>query len=176
MLETGRGNNDIMAQNTANVFPILAADVTPRVSVPVQCEGLDLATAVLATTDANGVYGGATGSGIIGAWKVEVSNNYPSTTEKIAGQRTDALNPTGTWVDITGNFVKLPVGGTLFAPIVKGATDPTLGITSPSGTGGSAYPVDIPYFGYRHIRFTFTPSSNQGALQRCAVFFVGKST
>ncbi len=175
MLKLGRGNNDLMAQNTANVFPITSG-VTPIVSKAIQVEDIDLISVVLATTDANGVYGGPTGSGIVGAWKVEVSNNFPSTTEKVAGQPTDVLNSTGTWIDITGNFVKLPVGGTLYAPILKGATDPTLGITSPTGTGGQAYPIDMPYFAYRHIRFTFTPSSNQGALQRCAVFFVGKET
>lgn len=168
MLQYGTGNNNIL-----NSGLILAADVTPRVSIVMNLWQSSLISAMLATTDANGVYGGATGTGIIGTWKVEVSNNYPSTEDRHSGQTEDALNPNGTFVDVTSNFVREAVGAKWDYPLTVVAS-PTTGIPNPSGTGGSAYPVQIVNCPFRQIRFTFTPTSNQGALQRAAVFFVSK--
>jgi len=170
MLQYGRGNNDLMAATS-----VITTGVVPRVSTIQQIENMNLITLVLATTDANGVYNGATGSGVVGAWKLDFSNNYRSATENIAGQTTDALNPTGVFVNHGPAVVQVVAGvGTLFIPIVKGATDPTLGIPNPSGTGGSAFAITIANVGFRHMRITFTPSANQAALQRAAAFMVGK--
>jgi hypothetical protein len=173
MLQYGRGNNDLMAATATIISGGTATD--PRVSVIQQIENMNLITVVLATTDAAGVYNGATGSGVVGSWKFELSNNYRSATENIAGQKTDALNPVGVFVDHAGAVVQVIAHvGTLFLPIVKGATDPTLGIPNPSGTGGSAFGITFANVGYRHLRITFTPSANQAALQRAAAFMVGK--
>ena len=167
-LKWGSGNSDILRSG------VILSGITPVVSMYMNLEESSIASAVLATTDANGVYGGTTGSGIVGAWKVEVGNNIPTDEERASGQAEDALNPDGTWIDITGNFVREVVGAQIGYPMQVNVADPTLGIPNPSGTGGSKYPIKIKGLAYRHIRFKFTPSANQGALQRAAVFFVLK--
>ena len=167
-LQWGSGNSDILRSG------VIASGTTPVVSMPMNLEESSMCSAILATTDAAGVYGGATGSGIVGAWKVEIGNNIPTPEEYQAGQAEDSLNPNGTWVDITGNFVREVVGAQIGYPMQVNVADPTLGIPNPSGTGGSKYPIKIKGLCWRHIRFTFTPASNQGALQRAAVFFVLK--
>ncbi len=167
-LKWGSGNSDVLRSG------VILSGTTPVVSGWMNLEESSHVSAILATTDANGVYGGATGSGIVGAWKVEIGNNIPTPEEYQAGQSEDALNPNGTPVDITGNFVREAVGAQIGYPLQKNVADPTLGIPNPSGTGGSAYPIKIKGCGSRQIRFTFTPASNQGALQRAAVFLVLK--
>ncbi len=167
MLQFGSGNNDILNSG------LITAGVVPRVSTAMNLMQTSLVGAVLATTDANGVYGGATGSGLVGAWKVEVSNNFPSTDDRMSGQTENALNPTGTWTDVTANFIRETNGAKWNFPLTA-ITTPTTGIPNPSGTGGSAYLIQIVHCPFRQIRFTFTPASNQGALQRAAVFFVSK--
>ncbi len=167
MLEFGSGNNDILTSG------LITTGVVPRVSKVMNLWQSSLIGAVLATTDAAGVYGGATGSGIVGAWKVEVSNNFPSTADRQSSQTEDALNPTGTFIDVTANFIRETNGAKWNFPLTA-ITTPTTGIPNPSGTGGSAYLLQIVHCPFRQIRFTFTPASNQGALQRAAVFFVSK--
>lgn len=168
-LHYGNGNNDILRSG------VILSGVVPVVSTVEDIGECDLISAVLATTDAAGVYGGATGSGIVGAWKVEVSNNFPSKVQRVNGQTEDALNQNGTFIDVTSNFIREAVGAKWDYPLTVVAS-PTAGIPNPSGTGGSAYPISIEQCGFRQIRFTFTPASNQGALQRAAVFFVSKET
>ena len=168
MLEYGTGNNNILDSGL-----ILAADVTPRVSKVMNLWQSSLVGAILATTDANGVYGGATGTGIVGTWKIEVSNTFRSTGDIQSGQTNDALNNTGMFVDVTANFIRESVGAKWNFPATTIIT-PVTGIPNPSGSGGSAYPLTIVHCPFRQIRFTFTPTSNQGALQRAGVFFVSK--
>ncbi len=167
-LQWGMGNSDVLRSG------VILSGVTPIVSAWMSCKETNLLSAILATTDANGVYGGATGSGIVGAWKVEVGNNIPTDDSRADGQSEDAINPNGTPVDITGNFIREVVGAQIGYPVQVNTTNPTLGIPSPSGTGGSAYAIRIAGMAFRHIRFTFTPASGQGALQRAAVFLVLK--
>ncbi len=61
-LQWGSGNSDIMRSG------VILSGTTPVVSMYMNLEESSMCSAILATTDANGVYGGATGSGIVGAW------------------------------------------------------------------------------------------------------------
>jgi len=164
--EFGLGNNDVLRSG------VIASGTTPVVSAWMSCKESGLVSAILATTDANGVYGGGGGGGITGTWKVEIGNNIPTDDSRADGQADDALNPNGTPVDISGNFVREAIGAQIGYPLQKNVADPTLGI--PAAAGASAYPIKIKGMAFRHIRFTFTPTGAQGALQRAAVFFVLK--
>lgn len=166
----GHGNNDLFAAT-----PNVTSGTVPIVSNAMSIADGDIVTAMLCTTDANGVYGGPTGTGLAGSWKIEVSNNAPLQSEQGFGygQSTDANNPNGIFVDITGNFVREPKGAQWGAPLAINVADPTLGIPNASGAG-TAYPIRIINAGWREIRFTFTPSAGQGANARAAVFFVVK--
>ena len=176
MLIFGDGQNDYLglADPTA-----IASGTVPRKTGWLDVRDVRGMVAILATTDGAGIWGGSTVlsppvPGIIGSWKVEGSNNIPSEYDRRAGQPEIALNPNGTPVDITGNFVRRPVGAAYNMPLLT-VTAPTLGIPDPpGGNAGTYYPLEIANLGYRHIQFTFTPSSNQGPLQHAGVFIVAK--
>ena len=150
MLVTGSGNSDRFA---------FSPNVTTNgiIRAVTDLRNINLLSIQLVTTDSTGVFGGsAGGTGLAGAWTVEVSNSYSEQPDQIYG----ANSSIGIWYDITSSFSPpIPV---------------------PSGTSPAMnYPivmVDVPF---RHIRLTFTPTNGNTFVatnkQRAGAFLVGKS-